>query len=55
MNKNDLFILLLVIVLLLAAILTIIRGGEQSKHGYGELSVTSSGSLFAAFAARALR
>ncbi|MFN2366261.1 MAG: hypothetical protein ABR523_07355 [Desulfurivibrionaceae bacterium] len=33
--------------MLLAAILTIIRGGEQSRHGYGQLPASSSESLFA--------
>ncbi|MEN8134038.1 MAG: hypothetical protein ABFS18_00695 [Thermodesulfobacteriota bacterium] len=35
MRKEDLLILLLAAALLLAAILTLLRGGEPSKHGFG--------------------
>ena len=35
MKKEDLLLVLLAALLLLAAIITILRGGEHSKHGYG--------------------
>jgi hypothetical protein len=45
MKKEDLLILLLAAALLLAAIMTILRGGEQSRHGYGTLLTPVEGRL----------
>lgn len=37
MKKEDLMLLFLVIALILAAIITILFGGERSRHGTGAL------------------
>ena len=36
MKKGDLTLLLLALALILAAIITLMRGGEKSRHGIGK-------------------
>jgi VIT1/CCC1 family predicted Fe2+/Mn2+ transporter len=38
MKKGDLTLLLLALALILAAIITLMRGGEKSRHGIGQMS-----------------
>jgi hypothetical protein len=45
MKKEDLLILLLAAALLLAAIMTILRGGEPSRHGSGALLTPATDGL----------
>ena len=35
MKKEDIFLVILALVLLFAMIMTIIKGGARSRHGYG--------------------
>jgi hypothetical protein len=42
MKKGDIALLLLALALILAAIITLLRGGEKSRHGLGQIDTCTS-------------